>query len=320
MRVSMFMAAGFAAILMIGFTNCKKDETPSGTGSVSFEITDAPIDDANIQGVFVTLVTVKVDGQEIDNFSGKQTIDLMAYQKGQVKALGSGSMNAGNYNDVRLVLDYETSATGTSPGSYVLTKDGVKHPLKATVGAANEVKISTGTLNVTENGNATAVIDFDLRKALTYSTTPATSAYQFVTDAELSAATRLAMKTKTGAITGTCTDGLGLAGSKIVVYAYKKGSFNTSETQPQGSSDIMFKNAVTSSVCDASGEFTLTFLEAGEYDLRFVGYQDANNDGKLEEKGALVLDVLGGLNLTSISVSAAATVRLDVTVTGILPL
>lgn len=314
------MSAFFAAVLTIGFTSCKKDETPSGAGRVSFEITDAPIDDANIQGVFVTAVALKVDGQEIDNFSGKQTIDLKAYQNGQVKSLGNGTLNAGTYTDVRLVLDYETDANGGSPGCYVLTKDGVKHALKASVGAANELKIGAGSLNVTDSGNTTAVIDFDLRKAIKYGNVPATGAYQFVTDAELSAATRLAVKTKTGAIKGQCNDALGLAGSKIVVYAYKKGSFSDVEKQPQGSSGIMFKNAVTSAVCDNNGNYTLSFLEAGEYELYFVGYQDANNDGKMEEKGTLVLDVLGGLSLNAVNVTAEASIQMNVTVTGILPL
>lgn len=320
MKVSLFLSAAFAAILTIGFSNCTKDENPSGTGQVSFEITDAPIDDANIQGVFVTVVAVKVDGQDIDNFSGKQTIDLMAYQNGQVKALGTGTVNAGSHSDVRLVIDYDADANGTSPGCYVLTKDGVKHAVKATAGASNEIKIGTGMLAVADNSSSTAVIDFDLRKAVKYGSTPATSTYEFVTDNELSAATRLAVKGKAGSIQGQCTDPLALAGTKIVAYAYKKGTFTDQEKLPQSSSGIMFKNAVSSDVCDANGNYMLSFLEAGQYELHFIGYQDSNNDGQFEEKGTLVLDVPGGLNLTDIAVSAEATVQLNVVVSGILPL
>ena len=55
---------------------------PDDKGSVNFEMTDAPIDDANVQGAFVTVASIKVDGENYGGFSGKQTIDLLAYQNG----------------------------------------------------------------------------------------------------------------------------------------------------------------------------------------------------------------------------------------------
>lgn len=317
MKVSMFMSAAFAAILMIGFTSCKKDQD-DGSGKVFFEITDAPIDDANIEGVFITVASIKVDGREIDNFSGTQTIDLMAYQNGQVKKLGSDELDIGTYNDISLVLNYDKDDNNVSPGCYVLTKDGVKHPLKVSANDSTEIKITAASFNVRDNEDVTAVIDFDLRKAVRYGSAP--NDYRFVTDTELNAATRLVVRDNAGQVKGNVDDNLGLAGSKIVVYAYQKGAFTNAETDPQGASGIMFKNAVSSAVCDENGNYTLAFLEAGEYDLRFIGYQDANSDGKMEEKGSLVLNILGGLNLNAIVVSAESTVQLNVNVTGILPL
>ena len=319
MKVSLFMSAAFAAILLIGFSSCKDDDNTT-TGNVAFEMTDAPIDDTNIQGVFVTVASVMVDGEEIDDFNGKQTIDLMAYQNGQVKTLGGADLTAGTYTDIRLVLDYDKDASGNSPGTYVLTKDGVKHALKATANASNEVRIDAAALTVPETGNTTAVIDFDLRKSIRYNSGSTTSDYQFVTDSELSTATRLAVKSKSGTIKGQITDATGFSGEKVVVYVYEKGAFNASETNPQGASNIMFKNAVTSAVTDSNGNYTLSFLESGDYELHFVGYEDDDSDGQMEEKGSLVLTVLNGLNLNAVTVSAGATVQLNATVTGILPL
>lgn len=318
MKVSLFISAAFAAILLTAFSSCKDDETT--TGNVAFEITDGPIDDTNIEGVFVTVASVKVDGQVIDDFNGKQTIDLMAYQNGRVKTLGGADLAAGTYTDIRLELDYDSDDDGNAPGVYVLTKDGVKHALKATANASNEVKINAATLEVPQSGNTTAVIDFDLRKSIRYNAGSSTSDYQFVTDTELASATRLAVKSNAGTIKGQVTDALNLSGDKIVVYVYEKGAFTASETDPQGASGIMFKNAVSSAVADDNGNFTLSFLEAGDYELHFVGYNDDNNDGQLEEKGALVLTVLNGLNLNALSVSASATVQVNVNVTAILPL
>ena len=103
----------------------------------------------------------------------------------------------------------------------------------------------------------------------------------------MAAALRLVTKEKTGTIQGSVTDALNQTGSKVVV--------------------------------NGNDQYTLAFLEAGDYSLYFVAYEDANSDGKLEEKGTLLLDVLAGLNLSNVMVGASATVRLDVVVTGIAP-
>lgn len=319
MKVSILKPAAFAALLLIGFTSCKDDDNTT-TGNVAFEVTDGPIDDTNIEGVFVTVASVKVDGEQISDFNGKQTIDLMAYQNGQTKTLGGADLAAGVYSDISLVLDYDKDASGNSPGTYVLTKDGVKHALKAGTSASSDIKINAATLDVPSSGDVTAVIDFDLRKSVRYNSGSTTSDYQFVTDSELAASTRLAMKSRSGTIKGQVTDALNLSGDKVVVYVYEKGSFTSAETNPQGSSGIMFKNAVTSAVTDSNGNYNLSYLEAGDYELHYVAYDDTDNNSQLEEKGMLVLTVLNGLNLNAITVGAGATVQLNVTVASILPL
>jgi len=319
MKVTNLMLGAAFALLFGGLTSCTKDDDNNGSqGQVNFEITDAPVDDPNIQSVFVTVASVKVDGTTISDFSSKQTIDLLAYQNGSVKGLGSGKLNAGTYTDVRLVLDYNTDAAGTGPGCYVLTKDGVKHALSTSVNTTNELK-SSNSLKVNSSSTTNAVFDFDLRKAIKY-TSSGTSKYQFVTDTELSSALRIATKEQSGTIVGSFNDALNLAGSRVVVYAYKKGTFTESEKEVQGTSGIRFKNAVSSAVVGSNDQYQLSFLESGDYSLYYVAYDDANSDGKLEEKGMLVLNLLGGLDVTNINVGASATVRLDVTVSGLLPL
>ncbi|MEO6758262.1 MAG: DUF4382 domain-containing protein, partial [Saprospiraceae bacterium] len=207
MKVSNLMLGSALALLTCGLISCTKDDNNTGSqGTVNFEVTDAPVDDPNIQSVFVTVVAVKVDGTTISDFSSKQTIDLLAYQNGSVKGLGSGKLNGGTYTDVRLVLDFNADASGTGPGCYVLTKDGVKHALSTSANASNELK-STTALKVTGNATTTAVFDFDLRKAIQY-TSSGTSKYQFVTDAELAAAVRIVNKDEAGSIVGSFTDAL----------------------------------------------------------------------------------------------------------------
>jgi len=304
------------------FTRCKKDDSIGSKGNVQFEITDGPADDAAIKGAFVTIAQVKVDGKEISGFTGRQTIDLMAYQNGNTKALGLAELDARTYNDLTLVLDFEKDAAGNSPGCYVLTTGNVKHNLQASSETMSEIKVNTGSFKVEESATAIVVLDFDVRKAIHYENTPSVNdQYDFVTKDELRTSLRMAVKSKTGKVQGTCNDNLGLT-NHIVVYAYKKGTFNkNTEITGQGESQIEFKNAVTSTAVDAQGNYTLSFLEEGDYELHFFGYEDSNSDGKMEMLGELELAIAGGLgiDLSSISITANSSVSVSVLVTGLLP-
>ncbi|MBX2926289.1 MAG: DUF4382 domain-containing protein [Saprospiraceae bacterium] len=305
------LAPLFALSLLL-FTQCKKDDTNSG--NISLEITDAPIDDVNVQGAFVTIADVKIDGNSMPGFSGRQTIDLLAYQQGDVKSLGIGTLSAGTYNNVTLVLDYDTDANGGSPGCYVLTMDGVKHALKSTANTTANVTAAANFV-ATENDRTDLVLDFDVRKAIAHTASGA-SQYQFNGNTELNAAVRVVTKAKTGTIGGTCTDPLSTS-QKIVAYAYKKGSFNAA-VEKQG--PVQFKNAVTSAAVDIQGRYTLAFLEEGDYELHFIRYNDANSDGRFELEGSLLLNIIGALDVKNISVGAQANITLNVVATGILPL
>lgn len=306
------------------FTNCQNDDEDanSAKGKVRFEITDGPIDDANVKGSFVTIANVKVDGHEIEGFT-KQTIDLMAYQHGSTKLLGDLELEAGNYSDVTLVLDYAADAAGNAPGCYVLSTDNMKHNLQASTSASNELNISTGNFEVTEDGTTNVVLDFDLRKSIRYEDAPQSGdGYDFVGDTELRSAIRLVAKAETGTVSGNCSDNLGFGGEKIVVYAYAKGNFDkNTEIKPQGESQLHFKNAVSSAVVNSQGDYTLAFLEEGNYELHFFSYTDNNDDGKLELGSELSLDLLTnlGLDLLNLTVEANATISISVLVTGKLP-
>src|SRR5258706_16088451 len=101
---------------------CDRSNDPMGKGDAEFQITDAPSDDASIKSVFVTVTDIKVDGKSVSGFT-KQTIDLKAYQEGNTKVLGTGTVDAKAYSTVLLVLDADADAAGASPGCYVLTTD-----------------------------------------------------------------------------------------------------------------------------------------------------------------------------------------------------
>ncbi len=304
----------FPALLMASvafFSSCKSDANAS---DVSIEITDAPMDDPSVQGVFVTVAEVRVNGQAWDGLKSKTTINLLAYQQGMTKLLGKGSLAADSYSEVTFVLDANQDASGVAPGCYVMTQSGDKVALDLT---SNEITVPTSFM---ANGGAatTIVADFDVRKAIAYGSSVA-QPYKFVTTAELQAAVRVVEKSNSGTIKGKCTNPL-INSERIVVYAYKKGSYSKgSASQPQGASGIRFAGAVSSSTVDSQGNYSLSYLTPDSYELVFVSYKDQDSDGKLDIQGSLVVDVAAGLSLSSISVAANANVTVNALVTGLLP-
>lgn len=315
----------FSLVIML-FTQCEKDpvepDNTTTTGSINFQITDAPIDNANIQGAFVTIAEVKVDGETYEGFKGKQTIDLMAYQNGKVHSLGLGELEVGSYSNITLVLDYEADANGNSPGCYILTTDNIKENLAASSQTTSDIRLD-GVLSIEENQTTDIVMDFDLRKTIVAeSENSADMTYAFVSDTELRSGIRFMYETETGAMTGSCTESMPTYSSdKIVVYAYPKGQYDAeTETQAQGNTKLFFANAVTSTSVNAEGEYTLAFLEKGDYELVFASYQKADDSGQFELKGTLQVTSNLGLDLGILTVDAGLSLSIDVLATALIPL
>lgn len=306
-------------------TNPVNPSNPSNpnakTGQTNFEITDAPIDDASVEGVFVTITEIKVDGETYEGFSGKQTINLTNYQEGNTKVLGMGELEAQSYSEITLVLDYEIDAMGNAPGCYVATIDGMKHDLAAEGQATGEIVIKK-SYEVKEDMESNFVLDFDVRKAIAYEEDASTmSDFKFVTEAELNSSVRFVEKEETGEVEGEMNESPLVNSEKVIVFAYAKGMYNAdTEVRGQGESNVTFANATSSTVVNSDGSYKLAFLEEGDYELHFIAFEDNDNDGKMEAKGELQLNLLSslGLDLNNISVSSNTSVSLNVMITGII--
>jgi hypothetical protein len=315
-----WIKAALFGVAAVTFMACSDDAGPKGKGEVDFEITDAPSDDANIKGVIVTVAEVKVNGQAISGFT-KQTIDLKAYQEGNTKFLSTTQLDAKSYNNITLVLDVDKDADGNTPGCYVLAKDDVKFKLKNTTSGMYEV-VATQSWKVANNAKTKVVMDFDLRKSIRYSDDPSIR-YSFVSDNNLNAAVRVVLKENTGTVKGVCQDESSNNAEKIVVYAYKKGTFNAAaETEAQGVDKIMFKNAVASAEVKSSltGQaYTLAFLEDGEYELHFVAYNKSADNGRFTYAARLQSETsVNGAVGNIIKVKAGASINISSTIKGII--
>lgn len=299
-------------LLLVSACTTKNDDpqpagNPSGpSGTVGLEITDAPIDDATVKGVFVTVAAVKIDGKAFPGFTGKKTINILALQNGGVESLGLSRLETGTYANLTLVLDGATDASGSAPGCYVLTDNNQKLAL---TGASQLEVTASRPITVSENGRTNLVVDFDLRKAIRDTNGNASGGYAFETD--LNAATRVVVKESTGAIVGRAT-GATQNSRKVVAFCYRKGQFNRdAEVASQ------FRGAVTSTVVTPNGDYKLAFLEEGDYDVCFASYQTSCT-GAAQFQGLLQLS--GLLNLGSVSVRSNAEAKLDVSIAGLLGL
>jgi hypothetical protein len=302
----------FVAIAVFGLmlTACN-EEAPMGKGDVDFEITDAPTDDASVKGVFVTIAEVRIGGQPVPGFT-KQTIDLKAYQEGNTKLFASAKqLDAKSYNNLTLVLDMNTDASGSTPGCYVQTVDNAKYKLRNDANATTEIAI-TKAWTVAGNAKSVVVLDFDLRKSIRYMSDPAIK-YNFVSNSELSSAIRVVNKENAGTITGSYQESSSSSADKIIVYAYKKGSFSSStETSAQGESQEYFANATASAEVKqgiTGKTFKIALLESGEYELYFSAYKK-DTSGRLAFQSVLTSETsVNGQVGNTIKVDAGATIN-----------
>lgn len=324
LKKSLIIPSLITLICFLLFTSCESDQDGfSNSGEVQVKITDAPSDDASIEGVFITVAEVKVDGESYNGFQGKKTIDIQAYQNGQTKVLGLAELEAKSYSNITLVLDMEEDENGNAPGCYVARTNNTKDDLRANGESTIEIT-SQKSFEVAEDIRSSIVLDFDLRKSLQYESGSSNeNSYSFVSQAEINTAVRIVSENNSGSIRGSFSTTGNANADKIIVYAYKKGSFNReTETQAQGSGQILFKNAISStSAVQSSGNYSydLSFLEEGEYEICTAAYNDSDNDGDFEFQGFLNASIfIEGAVTTEVNVNAGVSSTLNLEFSGLI--
>lgn len=315
MKTNSLLTLALFTVLTFSLLSCEEDSNGSELqGEVQVEITDAPVDDAQVQAVVVTIAEVQIDGQKLEGFS-KTTLDISAYQNGRTALLGDMDIDARSYNEVTLVLDYETDADGNSPGCYVMDDEGTRHPVRST---DDEVRIRK-SFSVLAEQTTQLVIDFDLRKCLVREDNPQPQdEYEFRNSNQFNSSLRVVNRNEAGIIAGNCNDLL-TDSETLVVFAYRKGTYNR-DNEVAEQNGVRFDGAVSSAVVANNGDYELHFLEEGEYEIHFASFKDEDSDGTTELQGTLLLDALSTIDLGAIKVDAAATVNVNVMVTGIIPL
>ncbi|NVK84934.1 MAG: DUF4382 domain-containing protein [Cytophagia bacterium] len=281
------------------FTSCDDNgDEMSGTGTVSVEATDAAVDAENISGVYLAIDEVQVIAngtmKNSITFDEPETFNLMAYQNGQTKFLGEAEVDAGAYDEVRLILNSMSQA-------WVEFTDNTTQEIDVPSGSTSGYKIF-GDFEVLANGMSEVVLDVDLRKALVQ---------QGNGDYNLRPTARLISKTTSGTIQGAIDMSDYQDADKVVVYAYLEGTFNESEMSEPAEGSSRFEGSINSAVAAATGNFTLAFMPEGDYELIVAEYNEEtlSNETKFETASTVEVEI-DGESMTTFSVEASTTLSL----------
>ena len=301
--------------------------TPSAkteTGVMSLSITDAP---PQLPGT-VTAVYITVTGIEF-NYDGKwtdvndfefendeieknnfqpQKLDLFALRDGESLHLGDIVLPVGHYKEIRFKLDApeKNGKVKSNPGCYIeFGEDEAVAPLFVPSGAQSGYK-GKGEFDITKDAKIKIMADFNVEKSIVV----AGNSGKYL----LKPVIRLVTTELSGTMNGTVVDIENFSEEKddLVVYAYEAGTYGSTyledDEKVPNSDGKHFSNSISSTDVNMSdGNFTLSFLEEGAYDLVTANYPVG-----AEGADPVVVDVEKGSDGNGIIVPKAGEISVDV--------
>ena len=167
-------------LLVISLYSCGGSGTPAATGTLSIELTDAPGDYLN---VFVTIAEIHVHHETggwetLPELDLPQTVNLLELVNGVMLDLGIAELEAGHYNQMRLILeDSEGSPDPQDPQdnnilglphpsfNYLIDANNEDFPLKVPSGGNTGIKLVNGFDIVADQANE-LVLDFEAHRSI----------------------------------------------------------------------------------------------------------------------------------------------------------
>lgn len=272
----------------------------SGTGTLSLDVTDAPIDSAvEVNVVFNGVVIIGGEGGRTEIlYDDPKTINLLELQNGLTESLlDEHPLPAGEYEQIRLLVDVDQEQ-----GSSNIVLDDGTHFLTIPSGPQTGLKLVSG-FTVPVNDSIALTIDFDLRKAIVL-TGGSNPTYK------LKPALRLLDNSEVGRIEGTVSSttvtSLGSScDTGAAVYVYEGADVTPGDIGGDGAEPVITTLVDTEEPGETSYDFTFAFLTAGEYTVAFTC------DAELDDTEAADADDLTfeGTQNTTVTVDGIATVE-----------
>lgn len=153
-RFSFFLIAGIYL-----FTGGCGTSSDAGTGTLEIRMHDAPTDHADQVNVYLERVEINRNGSKggwMTISKPRQTYDLLDLTNGAYTVLGDTTLEAGTYNQIRLIL----SETG-----HELVIDGQSYNMIIPGGAQTGVKLDVNA-EIERNITYTLLLDFDAQRSV----------------------------------------------------------------------------------------------------------------------------------------------------------
>ncbi|MEX0690419.1 MAG: DUF4382 domain-containing protein [Gemmatimonadales bacterium] len=239
------------------------DSTGSGTAQLRIQITDAPLEYfASAEVTIGEVSIIPADGAPVVVTDQGGTFDLLTLQNGVTAALGELAIEAGDYVELRLVVQ---SATVTLADGLTFTDGTTTRSLVVPSGAQTGIKIRLGSADGEDDGALTItpgetilVVDFDVsQNFVIQGAVDSPAGIQGVLFTPLLRAT---VRDQAGSIAGTVTDASGPV-ENATVRAVRE------ETDTEGTDTTAEVTAVTME----DGSYVLRFLAPGTYTVTVDG-------------------------------------------------
>lgn len=243
--------------------------TDDATGTLSLDITDAPVD--NVSEVWVQFTGVRLkprDGDAIEfAFDEPLDIDLLSLTgENSASLLNNETVPAGEYNWI--ALDVNAQFDGDFSSHVVV--DGGMVELQVPSGNQQGLRLVSG-FTVTANQNSSFIIDWDLRKGLT---DPSGQSGMF-----LRPALRIVDRTEHGTIAGTVADALTMDesctsdpadGSGNLVYVYEGPDVAPADIDGSDIDPLTTGRVAVDDTAAGAYTYSVPFLSPGEYTVAFT--------------------------------------------------
>jgi hypothetical protein len=263
-----------AALAACGGGGGSDGAAATGTGTLRVALTDAP---SCYQHVYVTVQKVRVHqsatagdtdaGWSDLTLAAPQRIDLVSLSNGVLQELGSTPLPAGHYQQVRLVLADNAGSGASAMANSVQPNGGAETALDTPSAMQSGLKLRAD-FDVAAGQMADLVLDFDACKSIVQ----AGNSGKFILKPVISVVPRIV-----SGVTGYVTTTLSLSSTTIA--AQQNGT------------------TVRSTAPDATGKFSIPYLQPGTYTLVVT------SDGHAT---AVVTNVPAGTTTTVVNGTATA--------------
>jgi len=159
------MLITYSALIMLFISGCTLLglEEQSGTGVLRVMLTDAPLDWETVDEMRVTISGVEISRSEdswLPLIDSPQEVNLLKLQNNVFITLGVEEIEAGTYEQLRLILD-----TSEPENNAIVFTDQEPQPFKVPSGGQTGIKI-IGPVVVEEGKTTSVLLDFDAQSSV----------------------------------------------------------------------------------------------------------------------------------------------------------